>query len=400
MNLGENLRRYRRDANLTQEELARALGVSFQAISKWERGEGYPDITLLPAIAGFFKVSLDTLFGENEERRRAEIEELEREHWRRRRAGDDSAEACDHGSDVYREALKKHPNDWEIVRLLADSLSGTRGDMQLSDGCLAEAATLYERITEYGTDEEMRVSAQMSLVGTLFLMGDKRTYAEIKKLPRGIYIREAAMAYYTRGTPQLHNIQRCLRHYLLNTLTMTRFAAPTDTFVFEVEDDVFGYTNAERIRILQIGVNAIELLRDEGDYSLMPFRISYYYRSMAELSLMDDAHEQALNCLERAADYAIANDTVPDGAVFTSVLLRTPDFTMPARREYGSATLELWGRLTFYPENAENLDETRKREREQLRKIRNHPRYAAIIERLLPYIGAEQVRFAKTQQTS
>ena len=395
MNIGENLRRYRRSADLTQDALARALGVSFQAISKWERGEGYPDITLLPAIAGFFKVSLDALFGEDEERRRAEIEELEREHWRRRRAGDDSAEACDSASDVYREALKKHPNDWEIVRLLADSLGGTRGDEQLSDGCLDEAATLYERIAEYATDEEMRIYAQASLVGTLFRMGDKRTYAEIAKLPRAIYSREAAMAYYTHGTAQLHNIQRCLRDYLTNVFTMTRFAAPTDTFVFEVDDDVFGYTNAERIRILQIGVNAIELTRDCGDYCLMPFRVSYYYRSMAELSLMDDAHEQALDYLERAADYAIENDTIPNGAVFTSVLQRTPDWSPPARREYGSATLELWGRLVFYPENLENLDETRRREREQLRKIRNHPRYSALVERLLPYLDAEQIRLAE-----
>ncbi len=47
--IGEKIRKLRRDRNLTQEEVAQHLGISFQSVSKWERGDGYPDITLLPA---------------------------------------------------------------------------------------------------------------------------------------------------------------------------------------------------------------------------------------------------------------------------------------------------------------------------------------------------------------
>jgi len=62
----ENLRRLRKEKDITQEELSTFIGVSSQAISKWERGEGYPDITFLPSIASFFNVSIDELFGMNE----------------------------------------------------------------------------------------------------------------------------------------------------------------------------------------------------------------------------------------------------------------------------------------------------------------------------------------------
>ena len=51
---GENLKALRQKRNLTQEKLAEFLNVSFQTISKWERGDTYPDISMLPEIALFF----------------------------------------------------------------------------------------------------------------------------------------------------------------------------------------------------------------------------------------------------------------------------------------------------------------------------------------------------------
>ena len=52
--IGENIKRLRRERNLTQEEMAAHLGISFQSISKWERGDGYPDIAMLPPLANYF----------------------------------------------------------------------------------------------------------------------------------------------------------------------------------------------------------------------------------------------------------------------------------------------------------------------------------------------------------
>lgn len=60
--IGRQIRRLRRDKGITQAALADAVNVSVQAVSKWECG-GTPDINLMPAIAGFFGVSIDTLFG-------------------------------------------------------------------------------------------------------------------------------------------------------------------------------------------------------------------------------------------------------------------------------------------------------------------------------------------------
>ena len=62
MKLGENIRALRLRKRLTQEQVAQKLGVTYQAVSKWENGTNTPDIALLPEIAAFFGVTIDALF--------------------------------------------------------------------------------------------------------------------------------------------------------------------------------------------------------------------------------------------------------------------------------------------------------------------------------------------------
>ena len=63
--ISEKLRQLRKDKGNTQEQLALHLGISQQSVGKWERGEGYPDITLLPGIAHALGITIDELLGIN-----------------------------------------------------------------------------------------------------------------------------------------------------------------------------------------------------------------------------------------------------------------------------------------------------------------------------------------------
>lgn len=74
--IGENLKKQRKLKELTQEQLADILGVSFQSVSKWERGESYPDIELLPTIAAYFGITTDELMGMQEIRENAAAEAI------------------------------------------------------------------------------------------------------------------------------------------------------------------------------------------------------------------------------------------------------------------------------------------------------------------------------------
>ena len=65
MNIGKNIKQLRQQKNLTQEQVAEKLGVSYQAVSKWENNANTPDIALLPKIANLLGTSIDALFSVN-----------------------------------------------------------------------------------------------------------------------------------------------------------------------------------------------------------------------------------------------------------------------------------------------------------------------------------------------
>lgn len=75
MSLGKRIKQKRKDLNLTQEELAEKMGVSYQAVSKWENDVSMPDIAIVATLAAVLDVSLDYLFlGKEEENPEKHVE--------------------------------------------------------------------------------------------------------------------------------------------------------------------------------------------------------------------------------------------------------------------------------------------------------------------------------------
>lgn len=80
LSVAEKIRTKRRERNITQDELAQALGVTFQSVSRWENEAAYPDIELLPKIAAYFKITTDELLGADEETKKLEAQKKKREY--------------------------------------------------------------------------------------------------------------------------------------------------------------------------------------------------------------------------------------------------------------------------------------------------------------------------------
>ncbi len=116
--LPQNLKQYRLLKNLTQEDVAGYLHVTAQSVSKWERGESCPDITLLPALANLFETSIDRLIGMDRIRAEETRLAIHKKTTAFQRSGDYvSAE------EVYREALLIYPNKPGMILGLAGVLA-------------------------------------------------------------------------------------------------------------------------------------------------------------------------------------------------------------------------------------------------------------------------------------
>lgn len=162
LQISENLKKLRKDFGNTQEELAKHLGISVQAVSKWERGDGFPDITLLPYIAEFYKVTVDDILGCNDLRKQKELRDFEEKAHTLLNEGKrkESLALC-------REMQKKYPHEEAVLHNLihdlytVDCVGNSReiiaianellksDDMEIRYGAIQMLSFTYARLGEY-----------------------------------------------------------------------------------------------------------------------------------------------------------------------------------------------------------------------------------------------------------
>ena len=115
LKFAERLRKYRRDRDMTQEELAQKIGISPQSVSKWERDEGLPDVTMLPKLAGYFGVTIDALLGYDETAQKEDFDT----YFQESRKIYDTQEKFDY----IRGYAEKYPQDYRYARDLVHAIT-------------------------------------------------------------------------------------------------------------------------------------------------------------------------------------------------------------------------------------------------------------------------------------
>lgn len=150
INIGTVIAKKRKEKGITQEDLASYLGVSKPAVSKWESRQSYPDITLLPALAAYFNMSVDDLLGYEAQMSPEDVKKLYL------KLAD--AFANEPFEQVYAECLEQvkayHACDnlvFSMAQLLVNHapLAGKPDRMK---AVLQEAADLFEHVEESGSD--------------------------------------------------------------------------------------------------------------------------------------------------------------------------------------------------------------------------------------------------------
>lgn len=143
INLGNKIKQLRKQRGISQEVLARHLGVSFQAVSKWETEAGMPDVTLIPAIASFFGVSTDELFDFNVYTIEQNVKAIVDEHSLYWDTDKDKAE------QILREGLKKYPGNDVLLNCLIGVIPVPVRSNEVIDLCRALIANTHMDDVKY-----------------------------------------------------------------------------------------------------------------------------------------------------------------------------------------------------------------------------------------------------------
>ena len=318
--LSENIKRLRLQRNLTQENLAEFLGVTFQSVSRWERAEGYPDITMLPEIANFFKVSIDELLGVNKAEVEQEILKALEEY--------DNFTDKNLKWELICELKKKFPNDFRILLRYMTCLVHFKENTPEN---IAKIIAIYENIKQNCNNDKIRISAKRhiaELYRELCENSDSGITFEdcekiIKEMPRMRDSQEMFCFYYPESYPEREEIiMESLEEQflLLNTVYAHYFDRSG------MLDDNKKFSKEWILSAFEAEIDFLNFVYDDGHYGKMWRTVIYNYGHLGVRYFKLGDNENALKNFRKMSDLAVKFDSMDRITVMHSVMFEGKKF--------------------------------------------------------------------------
>ena len=195
MNIGHKIKELRKERGVTQEQLANNIGISFQAISKWETGIALPDITLTPILASYFGISMDELFDFSLQKIEIEIEKITAEAYKFRESDPQKSR------NILEKGLKNYPdNDILLNNLLYVLNYNDNPD---------ETIRIASKLIEQTTQEDVKFDALRFLAYAYKSNGDlKSAEAALEQIPEIYFTKLTEIAYLLDGSPKFEAAEK------------------------------------------------------------------------------------------------------------------------------------------------------------------------------------------------
>lgn len=313
LTLGQKIRELRKRDGRTQEALAEALGVTSQAISRWEANGGYPDMEMIPAIANYFHVSIDELFGyrsDREEKIKSIIEEADRIL---KKQGftfyqGSVSEDIESSIDMLRNAAEEFPNEPKILLKLAETLHmwgynkhGAKGYCD-DDGILnndveynskssywTESLSAYEKVLKANPSPEEREISICHMTPLYCKMGKFEEAKALAEAQSSILIcKEMLLPEATTGEEMAcYQGKRIMA--LLQNLRLSVYSA--------IASKVKLHTSEYKSKIEKILINLYETIFEDG-------RCGHYHRDLGNMYMnLANYESQTTNDFQKALEY-------------------------------------------------------------------------------------------------
>lgn len=193
INIGGRIRELRYKKGVTQETLAQAMSVTAQAVSKWEMGTSYPDFTLLPALAAYFEVSMDTLFDYDVHEVKEKIETVLQEA--RQYFFEDTGRYI----ETVKQALQTWPDNETLLTCLLDAYEYDLRDKG-NTVHLEEMVVLADKIIQESRDFVRVCNVKDDKAAALLKLGRyEEAKAVLETLPSDVELRYDSMAFRLSG---------------------------------------------------------------------------------------------------------------------------------------------------------------------------------------------------------
>jgi len=337
LTLGDKIKELRKRDGRKQEELANALGVTNQAVSRWENDGSYPDIEMIPAIANYFGITIDELFGYDNDREKkidtivAKIKEMNY----RNNGVDINIDEC---IALAREAMIEFPGNAEIMLCLADVLYNAGyvryGEHHLID---AEGYNVYdvERHRKYAEWKEA-ITIYEKLLKTLE-PGEMRNNVlnNLTQLYRNLGEHERALSAI-EAAPTIYGSYEFLR---INTLDGKHRAEASGEALLKtinacaelIIGTMISYeqnmTPTEKVQSIKSAITLFDHVCADGFYGIYHAHIARMYNLLSLYLWLDGKHDEAFEALDKSLFHFRAFEELcsKSEATYTAPLLRLVD---------------------------------------------------------------------------
>ncbi len=360
--IGDNIKRLRRQKGITQETLAERMHVSSTAVSKWERNETLPDISMVLPLASYFGVSTDELLGLDAAKTEEKIQRIIIERNRLCALGKEHE-----AFDLIVSAYEEFPNDWRIVEEYLWKLFYDPTCVEPFGGEVhkKELYSLCDRVLNECAIDRVRYSA-LSILGSLYVLDHRMEKAveTAKRFPSIDFAQEQELlGCFKQGTDNWwKQIRSNIAKYAEDIMVDIRNMA------LETKEP------RESIRILNKAIALIKLIFDDEDYGFWNYHLSELYILIAHRNTYSDDLDAAFENFEKGLQYAKAYDDLPGITTHTSFLVRGNIFDT-RNINSGTEKNDVARELDYLLESG------------SYKKLKGTPEMEAIIAKYKPFVG-------------
>lgn len=292
MSVGTNIKKLRRERDMTQEALAEYLGISVGAVSQWECDRTSPDISQLPLLANIFDVTTDELLGVDQTKSSAKIKTIAEEASKYYAKGDFVSSA-----EILRKGLKEYPRSYYLMVKLAGSVHGE------------EAITLSEKVISECTDSELRYEAIQNAVLNNKLLGNMEQACEYANMmPSAFCSKEDLLMFILSGSDAFDNLRDyakfCVSRLFIILSKLT-----------EMKDK---YNVEERIKLCKQRIRIGETVYCDGDYNYYSDLMANAYSDLSYIYAERKNRDGVISALKSEAEFRDIFDTYDTSSQNTS----------------------------------------------------------------------------------